>query len=325
MAFYTFPYFFQRFTDSEGLPLAGGSLTFYSAGSGALKNIYLDQSGQKAQNPMPLDSTGLPVKQYFGEAGEYDIFVRDSNGALVTKLLRITALGGSGFPTPGNSGYLHYDIDTGTYEWIDIDLNAGIPILESVSLVGCSTFRHLGGDLNTPNAIGAYFFAKDEIEIARVCTVIPTIDSMAAGDIQFAIYKPQYNPVSSGDVPMIGIAGNVEMDKIASGAILPASATNIYAVGTLTVPVKVQGWFCVVLSNTPASSWPSIYASANLAEMMSMAEQQYQVPLQFVRNDIVNPNEQVPDMWPDTINSLYGSNSHILNKNVIPYIRLEIA
>ncbi len=323
MAFYTFPYFFQRFTDNEGLPLAGGSLTFYSAGSTALKNIYLDQSGQKAQNPMPLDSTGLPVKQYFGEAGEYDIYVRDSNGALVTKLLRITALGGSGFPTPTNSGYLHYDVDTGIYEWIEI--SGGIPVLESASLVGCSTFRHLGGNLNSPHAIGSYFFAKDEMEIARVCTVIPNMESMAAGDIQFAIYKPQYNPILTGDVPMIGIAGNVQMTKIASGAILPASATNVYAVGELEEPVKVQGWFCVVLSNTPAATWPSIYASVNMAEMMSIADQTYQVPLQFVRDDIVLPNEQTDSMWPETINSLYGSNSHILNKNVIPYIRLEIA
>jgi len=324
MAFYTFPYFFQRFTDSEGLPLAGGSLTFYSAGSPALKNIYLDQSGQKAQNPMPLDSTGLPVKQYFGEAGEYDIYIRDANGALVAKLLRITAIGGNGFPTPDKSGYLHYDIDTGTYEWIEIS-GGGIPVLESVSLDTCSTFRHLGGDLNSPNAIGAYFFSRDEINLARVCTVIPTMESMAAGDIQFAIYKPQYNPVASGDVPMIGIAGNVQMTKIASGAILPASATNVYAVGELEEPVKVQGWFCVVLSNTPAATWPSIYAAMNMAEMMSIADQTFQVPLQFVRDDIVLPNEQTDSMWPETINSLYGSNAHILNKNVIPYIRLEIA
>lgn len=137
MAFYTFPYFFQRFTDSEGLPLAGGSLTFHSAGSAALKNIYLDQSGQKAQNPMPLDSTGLPVKQYFGEAGEYDIYVRDSNGALVTKLLRITALGGSGgadiFPIPVNSGYLHYDISTNTYEWVSIQSDHKISLSENDS------------------------------------------------------------------------------------------------------------------------------------------------------------------------------------------------
>lgn len=196
---------------------------------------------------------------------------------------------------------------------------------ESASLVGCSTFRHLGGNLDSPHAIGSYFFAKDEMEIARVCTVIPTMESMAAGDIQFAIYKPQYNPVANGDVPMIGIAGNVQMTKIASGAILPASATNIYAVGELEEPVKVQGWFCVVLSNTPAATWPSIYAAMNMAEMMSIADQMYQVPLQFVRDDIVLPNEQTDSMWPETINSLYGSNAHILNKNVIPYIKLEIA
>lgn len=148
MTYSTFPFFHQRFFDNEGRPLAGGSLTFYVAGSTSLKSIYLDQSGTTAKNPMPLDSTGLPESQYFGGEGEYDIVLKDSNGVLINKTLRVSAVGMGGsvspypdptnpgflhwdgsnyawvsltqYPDPGNTGYLHYDVDTGVYSWIAI-------------------------------------------------------------------------------------------------------------------------------------------------------------------------------------------------------------
>jgi hypothetical protein len=46
---------------------------------------------------MPLDSTGFPEHDYFGGTGEYDIVVRDSVGALVRKILRISVVGGSSY------------------------------------------------------------------------------------------------------------------------------------------------------------------------------------------------------------------------------------
>lgn len=121
MSYYTFPWYFQRFTDDSGAPLAGGSVTFYAAGSTAKKNIYLDQSGTIAPNPMPLDSVGFPESNYFGGPGEYDIYIKDSEGALVRKVLRVTSGGSGGFPDPTNSGYLHYDVDTDTYTWQEVD------------------------------------------------------------------------------------------------------------------------------------------------------------------------------------------------------------
>lgn len=119
MTYSTFPFFHQRFLDSEGNPLAGGSLTFYAAGSTALKDIYLDQSGTPAQNPMPLDSTGLPVNQYFGGSGEYDIIVKNSVGAIISKSLRINASGGGGGAIDSPSrGYFYYN--GSSFEWREL-------------------------------------------------------------------------------------------------------------------------------------------------------------------------------------------------------------
>lgn len=232
----------------------------------------------------------------------------------------------------GNPGFLTdklEDSDTVTWELNGEKLKANVEFkpaaLESIPLQNCSTFRDLGVDIENPQAIGAYFFAKDEITIAKVCTVVPNLESLVAGDIQFAIYKPAYIEISGGLVPLVGSSGVVSMDKIASGEINLASQNNIYSVGTLETPVTVKGWFCVVFSNTPSASWPSIYAGVNMGEMMSMAEPEYQIPLQFIRDDIVNAYATIETMWPSTINSLYGINSSILNKNLIPYIRLEMA
>lgn len=94
--YYTLPFFHQRYLDGSGNPLAGGSLTFYAAGSTALKPIYLDQSGTGARNPMPLDSAGVPEDQYFGGPGEYDIVISDSDGVIIDKVLRVTQSSGSG-------------------------------------------------------------------------------------------------------------------------------------------------------------------------------------------------------------------------------------
>lgn len=396
--------------NSEG-PIAGAKMYFYAAGSTVPKKVFNDHNLESvATQPLVTNAMGI-FPEYFAQLGAYRIQIFDANDNLLATRDWLTLAGGSGsdsFPVPENSGYLHYDIDTDTFTWIDGELDtykvkvdsgdtpdylgtkfensdtvewtvedhkvkanvigefdtykvkadaddtnpgflkdklADTPnvtwtvdgdkklvaeitappaILESVSAQNCSTFRDLGVDIGNPQAIGAYFFAKDEINIARVCTIIPNLESLTAGDIQFAIYKPAYIEIAGGIVPLVGSSGVVSMDKIATGEIQFARQLDVYAVGALETPVTVKGWFCVVLSNTPSASWPSIYASFNMSEMMSMAEPEDQIPLQFIRDDIVNAYATTETMWPSTINSLYGINPSILNKNLIPYIRLEL-
>ena len=292
-----------QFSDANGL-LVGAKLYSYAGGSTVPKALYHDNLlTSKASNPVIADALGIFPELFMG-SGAYRLQMYDRFDNLIATRDWVSSEGSGGGDTTANG-----------------------PV-ESVSLESCSTFRHLGGDLNAPRAIGAYFFAKDEIDISAISVVIPFMESQAAGDIQFAIYKPQYSLVGGNAVPMVGISANTQMTKVASGFISPANAANIYASGILVDSVKVQGWYCVVLTNTPASSWPSIYASANFAEMCSIltpSQAQYQVPLQFVRDDIVNPNEQIPSMWPETINSLWGSSAHLISKTIVPYIRVEIA
>lgn len=299
MSIFQLPIF--QFSDANGL-LVGAKLYSFAGGSTVPKSLYHDHLiTSKASNPVIADALGI-FPELFMDSGAYRFQLYDRFDNLIATRDWVTSEGSGG------------------------NTSAGGPI-ESVALDNCSTFRHLGGDLNAPRAIGAYFFAKEPINIIAISTVIPAMESQAAGDIQFAIYKPQYNVVG-GAVPMVGISANVQMDKVASGFISPANAANIYTSGMLDELATVQGWFCVVLTNTPLASWPSIYASANFAAMCAIltpSEEQYQVPLQFVRDDIVNANEQIPDMWPDTINSLWGTSAHLISKTIVPYIRVETA
>lgn len=95
MSGYTAPYFFQRYTDARGLPLAGGSLKFTVAGSNVLKSIYLDYTALvQAQNPMPLDAGGLPIAQYYFDVGLYDVTLYDASGNVIYKWLAVTGFGG---------------------------------------------------------------------------------------------------------------------------------------------------------------------------------------------------------------------------------------
>lgn len=291
-----------QFADASGL-LVGAKLYSFAGGSTVPKPLFHDNLlASQASNPVIADALGIFPELYMG-SGAYRFQLYDQYDNLIATRDWVTSEG------------------SGSGEIKNVQI-------ESVAPVNCTTFRHLGGDLNSPHAIGAYFFAKDLINIKAISTIIPSMESMAAGNIQFAIYKPAYTPVTGGAVPMVGLSANVEMEKVASGTIQIANYANVYVVsGELEEYIAMQGWFCVVLSNTPSATWPSIYASANFSEMCSMltpSETQYQVPLQFVRDDIVLPNEQTEDMWPDTINSLWGNSAHLLSKTIVPYIKVEI-
>lgn len=95
---FTAPWYRQQFFDASGNPLAGGTVSFYSAGSTAYKSIWLDLTKtNQAPNPMPLDSSGVPKHQYKLESGLYDIAAKDANGVLIDTLYNIEAAGtGSG-------------------------------------------------------------------------------------------------------------------------------------------------------------------------------------------------------------------------------------
>jgi hypothetical protein len=73
-----------RFEDSNGDPLAGGTLEFYESGSSTPKTAYGDSSESTSFTTKTLDSRGEAVV-YFG-SGNYKLIVKDSGGSTIKTL-----------------------------------------------------------------------------------------------------------------------------------------------------------------------------------------------------------------------------------------------
>ena len=69
--------FLAGIMDSDGNPLASGTLTFYAAGTSTLKNVYSDKAKTTPYTSRTLDSTGRV--QIYGD-GYYKVVVKDSSG-----------------------------------------------------------------------------------------------------------------------------------------------------------------------------------------------------------------------------------------------------
>lgn len=173
---FTAPWFRQTFLDQNGNPLSGGSVYFYSAGSTVKKNIWLDLTKtNKAPNPMPLNSSGVPSNQYYFESGLYDIGIYNSNNELIQTLYNIETSGGSGTvevdsykvmvdsidPTPG---YLFDKVIAGPF--MTVSKTAG-SVGEAIELAFQPVVSATGSDvpgylinklssLNTPIGIESY-------------------------------------------------------------------------------------------------------------------------------------------------------------------------
>lgn len=77
-----FPVPCPQFNDGNGAPYAGGTLTFYNAGTTTLKAIYTDTTGITAQsNPFTLDSAGRACNVWL--SGYYKVVLKDINGVTV--------------------------------------------------------------------------------------------------------------------------------------------------------------------------------------------------------------------------------------------------
>lgn len=126
---YTAPFFQQQYLGSDGLPIAGGHINFYAAGSTVRKAIWLDRTHQnEAPNPLPLDSAGVPTKQYFLDDGLYDIAIYSAAGVLIHTLYNIeTSGGGSGTAT--DAGMKRY------YTWFVMDSTYPLPTADNLTKI----------------------------------------------------------------------------------------------------------------------------------------------------------------------------------------------
>ncbi len=80
------PFLPQQFCDDDGVPLAGGFLTFKAAGTNTDKDTFaqadLDPDTVN-DNPLELDSGGRPESAIFFEPGLYDVTIANSDEELV--------------------------------------------------------------------------------------------------------------------------------------------------------------------------------------------------------------------------------------------------
>lgn len=132
MSIFQLPIF--QFADANGL-LVGAKLYSYAGGSTVPKSLYNDHLlTSKASNPVIADSLGIFPELFMG-SGAYRLQMYDRFDNLIATRDWVSSDDGGGdiFPIPVNSGYLHYDISTNTYEWVSIQSDHKISLSENDS------------------------------------------------------------------------------------------------------------------------------------------------------------------------------------------------
>jgi len=81
----------QRYFDSNGLPLAGGNLYSYAAGTAAPQVTYSDSTGTPNTNPVVLDASGY-ADVWLNPALYYKFVLKDSLGNTLWTEDNVTAL-----------------------------------------------------------------------------------------------------------------------------------------------------------------------------------------------------------------------------------------
>ena len=96
MTSYNVPFFYQRFYDNNGLPLAGGRIYTYVAGTSIPKPLYHDFGlVDPITQPMVLDANGV-APEYFAKAGMYKFEIRSFEDELVATRDYVTPTGEAG-------------------------------------------------------------------------------------------------------------------------------------------------------------------------------------------------------------------------------------
>lgn len=115
------PLFFQKATDAQGRPAPGAKLYHYVTQTSILKDIYADiELTIPLPQPLVAETDGS-FQQYFMESGYYKFVLLDANNdQLLPPQDHVRGAGVEvDIPAPGNTGYLHYDVSTNTYSWIN--------------------------------------------------------------------------------------------------------------------------------------------------------------------------------------------------------------
>ena len=90
-----------QFFDNNGVPLAGGLLYSYAAGTTSPLTTYTTSAGNTANsNPIVLDAAGRPANEIWLAANAYKLVLKTSTGVQLWSMDNIT-----GLPAAGSQNY----------------------------------------------------------------------------------------------------------------------------------------------------------------------------------------------------------------------------
>lgn len=210
------PVFKQRFFDSNGMPLAGGQLFTYAAGTTTPQGTYADAGGTTNPNPVVLDSSGY-ASIWLDPSLSYKVVLTDSTGATIYSVDNVS-LGGSGGVTGistwnANSVYSQGAIvtDTSGYGLMYVSLianNVGNP------LTNVSDWRMFLGNTRTVSASSTLLvtdeFVRSDTTAGALTQTLPpcsttpigkriTIKDVGTGQYQTSVKGSGTDPIDGNN------------------------------------------------------------------------------------------------------------------------------
>jgi hypothetical protein len=205
-----------RFEDSNGDPLAGGTLEFYESGSSTPKTAYGDSSESTSFTTKTLDSRGEAVV-YFG-SGNYKLVVKDSGGSTIKTLDPVI-----GAVTSSSS----------SSEWSESGMTPTYVSATSFTVSGDQTsILAVGIRIKATVTAGTVYGEITDSEYTSLTTVTVRLDSgsldSGLSDLQIGINTPTNPSISIKDVYALS-DGLGRRNAVINGAMEVAqrSATNL--------------------------------------------------------------------------------------------------
>jgi hypothetical protein len=161
----------QQFFDDNGVPLAGGLIYTYQAGSSTPLVTYTENSGNIANaNPIVLDASGRTPQQIWLLTGfSYKFVLQNADGVLIQTLDNIYPIlqnAPASAPAIPSGGIIIWSGSTGSVPagWLLCDGNNGTPDLRNRFIVGA-------GNTYAVNAIGG---TADAVVVSHTHTATST-------------------------------------------------------------------------------------------------------------------------------------------------------
>jgi hypothetical protein len=150
----------QQFFDNNGVPLAGGLIYTYQAGSSTPLVTYTDNGGTIANaNPIVLDASGRTPQEIWLLTGySYKFILRDADGVLIQTLDNIYPIlqnAPASAPAIPSGGIIIWSGSTGSIPsgWLLCDGTNGTPDLRDRFIVGAGNTYAVNATGGTADAI----------------------------------------------------------------------------------------------------------------------------------------------------------------------------